>query len=264
MIAPHSKTSQTCRTHDPFCCTIDVDLNARRHETNPSPCRTPGQRRHLAVFCFDTLAPLEPLGGRFEHVAQPAGLKMGEAELQRVRAGGGGQFVHETFAAKLFAVAASARYEPWRNGVSDRHERHASCRMRYGVSTAEPPELMLMKSHDVSLPCSSKARLDVDHRRRAELGPGEFLLARPLERDRLARGLGQPCGLDGGFAGVLAAESAAGVGHDHAHLVVGQPERARQFARESRNGFCVPVQTVSLPSCHSATAARVSIGACWM
>ena len=50
------------------------------------------------------------------------------------------------------------------------------------------------------------------------------------QADRLAGGLGQPGGLDGAFARVLAAEPAAEVGDDDADAVVGQAERPGQLA----------------------------------
>src|SRR5208282_5743436 len=49
------------------------------------------------------------------------------------------------------------------------------------------------------------AALDLDHSRRTEIGPGEFLLARPEQAHRTICGAGQPRRLDSGFAGVLSA-----------------------------------------------------------
>ncbi len=54
--------------------------------------------------------------------------------------------------AKLFAVAASARYEPGRSGASEPTDSQRNLPARYGVFTAALPELMLMKCHEVSAP----------------------------------------------------------------------------------------------------------------
>ena len=74
----------------------------------------------------------------------------------------------------------------------------------------------------------------------------------------------EPRGFDRRFAGVLAAVAGARVGDDHADALLGDAERVGQLACARPNGRCVPVQTVSLPSLHSATAARGSSGTCAM
>ena len=70
---------------------------------------------------------------------------------------------------------------------------------------------------------------DVDHAGRAEVGPGELLLARPDQLDRRVDGAGQPGGLDRRVAKVLAAVGRACVGDDHADGCLRQPERRRQL-----------------------------------
>ena len=55
----------------------------------------------------------------------------------------------------------------------------------------EPPELTLTKCPQASLPSASRAASAVDDGGRAEVGPGELLLARPDEADRPARRLRQ-------------------------------------------------------------------------
>ena len=52
-----------------------------------------------------------------------------------------------------------------------------------------------------------QARLGLDDPGGTEIGPGEFLFARPAQRDGLARRLGEARGLHGAFAGMFAAES---------------------------------------------------------
>ena len=57
--------------------------------------------------------------------------------------------------AKLFAVEASARYEPSRNGGCDRTNLLFFFATLYGVSTALGPDAILMKCQVASLPSSS-------------------------------------------------------------------------------------------------------------
>src|SRR5262245_46186090 len=64
-----------------------------------------------------------------------------------------------------------------------------------------------------------------DESGRAEIGPGELLLAGPGDLDRLPHGLGEPRGLDRGVHGVFAAVPGAHVRDDDADLVRGEAER---------------------------------------
>src|SRR6516162_8244974 len=85
----------------------------------------------------------------------------------------------------------------------------------------------------VKFPGSERAVLadaagHVDDAGRAEVRPGEFLLARPDELYGLAGGLGEPGGFEGVLAGVLAAVRGAHVGHDDPNLIRVQLERAGQ------------------------------------
>ena len=87
------------------------------------------------------------------------------------------------------------------------------------------------------MPSLRDAALDLDDARRPEVGPGEFFLAGPDQLDRPAGLAGQARGLDGRFARVLAAVAGAGVGHDHPHRVVGEPERAGQLAAHAERSL---------------------------
>ena len=82
-------------------------------------------------------------------------------------------------------------------------------------------------------PVSLRAAVDLDDARRPEVGPGEFFLAGPDQLDRLAGRAGEAGGLDGRFAGVLAAVARTRVGHDDADGVVTMPER-RASAHRAR------------------------------
>src|ERR1700751_4103799 len=75
-----------------------------------------------------------------------------------------------------------------------------------------------------------QAGLRLNHSGWAEIGPGEFFFAGPPQGDRSARGPGQARRFDCAFARVFAAEGSAEVRDNHAHLVFGDMECARQFA----------------------------------
>ncbi len=77
----------------------------------------------------------------------------------------------------------------------------------------------------------------LDDTGRAEIGPGELLLARPHQLDRLARGLRQARGLHGRLAGVLAAVAGTHVGHDDAHAFGRDAERGREFRADAERAL---------------------------
>ena len=79
-------------------------------------------------------------------------------------------------------------------------------------------------------PILGHAADDVDDARGSEVGPGELFLARPDDLDRPAGLARQPRRLDGRLDRVLAAVAGAGIGHDDAYGVVGQPEGPGQLA----------------------------------
>src|ERR1035437_2604009 len=54
--------------------------------------------------------------------------------------------------------------------------------------------------------------LGLDDPRRTKIGPGEFLRARPAQRNRFVGCLGEPRRFNRAFAGVFAAETAAKIG----------------------------------------------------
>ena len=115
-----------------------------------------------------------------------------------------------------------------------------------------------------SRPSASTPAVDVDDAGRPEVAPHELFVARVDELDRPAGGLREPRRLDGLLARVLAAVAGAHVGHDDAHAIFGQAKRLRRLRRGRRTAAACRVQTVTLPSVHSATAARGSSGTCAM
>jgi len=72
--------------------------------------------------------------------------------------------------------------------------------------------------------CVQSAR-DINHSRRPEIGPGKLVFTGPADRDGFLRGHGEASGFDRNFTRVFATESAAGVRHDHSHLLARDPKR---------------------------------------
>ena len=206
---------------------VDRDLGARRDVR--ALLRAARQAdADVRLPLLRAVGPVEALGRLLEHRPQARVFEVGEAERQRVLPRRLGQLVHEALAGE---VVGRGRQRPVR-AVPQRGVRLDELalllaravrrldRRRAGVDVDEVPA----RQH----PLVVEARLGVDHRRGAEVGPGELLLARPAEADRLARGLGQPGRLDGALAGVLPAEAAAEIGDDHADLVVRAVETPRR------------------------------------
>ena len=81
---------------------------------------------------------------------------MGEPEGQRVGPGGMGQFVHERFPHEGIGRGRQARFEPWRSGELLPMDRLAFWGTSYGVSMADPPELIFVWSQAISEPLASK------------------------------------------------------------------------------------------------------------
>src|SRR5262249_3085627 len=80
-------------------------------------------------------------------------------------------------------------------------------------------------------------RANVDHTRGAEVGPGEFLFARPDNFDRFFGRASETRGLDGGFTGVLAAVSGAGVRHEHANAFLGNMKCGSEFFADAKGAL---------------------------
>src|ERR1035437_6154057 len=80
--------------------------------------------------------------------------------------------------------------------------------------------------------------LNLDHGCRPEIGPGKLLSAGPAQGNPMARRL-RPTGcLDAGLARVFAAEAAAEIRHDDAHLLVAQMKGARQLRPAAERVLC--------------------------
>ena len=83
------------------------------------------------------------------------------------------------------------------------------------------------------MPSSRDAAGDVNDAGGAEVGPGKFLLTSPDQLDRLAGRFGQAGGFDGGLAGVFAAVTRAGVGHDDANVLLGDAKGFGQLGADA-------------------------------
>src|SRR5690348_9262141 len=82
----------------------------------------------------------------------------------------------------------------------------------------------------VKLPCgdrpiSAHASACFNDSRRAEVSPGEFLLARPDQLHRFTRSFGQSRSFNGRLTSVLASVAGAGVGHDDTNALFGNTKR---------------------------------------
>ena len=132
--------------------------------------------------------------------------------------------------AKWFAVAASARYEPWRSGESAGWNSIALVRDRVGAR-----DRRRARSCSCELPGGERAVAaapapDVDHRRGAEVRPRELLLAGPAHLHRLRRPL-RPAAPPRSRPRRCACRRSRrpGVRHDHADLRFGDAEGRGQL-----------------------------------
>ena len=181
------------------------------------------------VFLPAAAGPVEALGGGFQDGAEARVVQVGEAELERVAAGGGGELVHEGLAGEVVGRRGEGAVGADPQGRIGRHE------LRLGVAGAVRRGDRGAAGVDVDVepggerPRGIEAGLEVDDGGGAEVGPGEFLTARPADEDGLAGGAGEARGLDARLGGVPAAEPAAEVGHDDAHVAGVQAEGARDL-----------------------------------
>ena len=67
------------------------------------------RRRRWATWIYAHVRTSRIFGQRFRGQRGSDRFRDGRAEIERIDSGGGGEFVHETFVAKLLAVAASPR-----------------------------------------------------------------------------------------------------------------------------------------------------------
>ena len=118
-----------------------------------------------------------------------------------------------------------------------RRRRASRCRPGRSCSCGTP-------TRRACRPCARRSSTSMTPAR-AQVRPGELLLARPDDLDRLARGLREARGLDRRVAGVLAAVRGAGVGDMTRAFSLGMRNAAASSSRTA-NGRCVPVQTVTL------------------
>ena len=194
---------------------IDVDLHAARDVA--ALLEAGGHAEALCRARFGP-APSEALGRGFDHRAQARIARILQTEGERLHADRRSKFVH----VGLSREVVGSRRESAIRSLSQRRFGGVVLALlaRNVVRALEAGAAGVVV---VKLPGDDRAVLagaaaDFDDAAGPEVGPGEFLFARPRHFHRLARGSGEASGFDGRFAGVLAAVAGAGVGNDVAHI----------------------------------------------
>ncbi len=187
---------------------------------------------------------------------------MPQSELERVHLGKDRQLVHRRFSSKCVGGRSKCSIGPLpeRRIAIDKSRLHLPGSVRrFDGRTARVVIGEVPSNEPAGVIHTS---FDFDQSSWAKVCPSEFFFARPAQRDRSPCLFGQSCGLDRRFAGMFTAESTTRIGNDQIERNPEAGERRCKARHVLASGCCVPVQTVSLPSSHSATAARGSIGAC--
>ena len=213
---------------------VDADERRRSPPGRPSRARRRCPSRPRRRVGADL--PAEALGGRDRSTGTRAARRRGvaEPELAAGRRRAVGQLVDERLAGEVVGrrrqcpVGALAQRR-----VGRLEPQPLVGHVVVGTPIAALPELMLTHSQAVSVAVGGRAGAHVDDRRRPEVGPGELLLARPLQPHGPARRPGEARGRDGDVGLVLAAEPGARVGDDHPHLGP-RPSPAPRPARGAR------------------------------
>ena len=195
-IAPHSKLA-TARSnlHPPR-------LGIVSRSPPQSQCNCPSQNRTRSRNRVRPFLPLHPnaLAAASNTAFKPLVLDVLQTKLQRIHVGPLRQLVHVDFAREV----VRGRGQPAIRALAQRRagwcETAIFCSgTSYGERNAGSPGVVVVK-----LPRGDACRrsftplADLDHAGGTEVGPGELLLARPVELHRLAGGLREPRGFDGG------------------------------------------------------------------
>src|SRR5205823_2500653 len=90
-------------------------------------------------------------------------------------------------------------------------------------------------SGDASVVADAAAHFDDTGR--PKIGPGEFFFARPANFDRLTRLFCEPSGFERSLAGVLAAITGSGIGHNYAHAIFGNVECFRELGTDAERAL---------------------------
>src|SRR5215471_11994682 len=106
------------------------------------------------------------------------------------------------------AIRAAAEHE-WHGVILDQLVRDVVGRFDPGRAG-----VVVVKLPSGELATRVESAFYFDEARRAEIGPGEFLFARPNEFDGTVGGFRKTRGLDGGVARMFAAVGRTGIGHD--------------------------------------------------
>ena len=155
---------------------------------------------------------------------------MAEAELEGVDAQRVGQLVHMGFAGEVVRRCGQRPIRALGQRRGGRLEVDSLVGDLVRTNEAERARVRVaqLPRRDRAVPTCAAA--DIDHRGRPEVALGELLPAAPANLDRATGGARQPGSLHRNLSPMLAAEAAARVRHDDAHLRFGNAERLGELA----------------------------------
>ena len=187
---------------------------------------------------FPRALPAELVCGGDEHGAQAIVGEMAKPKFQRIDAGSRRQFVHERFAREGIGRGRQRAIRPAAQGLIAGFEfgRGIRDRIRRRNGRSAGVEVDMFPGDQRAILIHGAGH--IDHSCRTEVGPGKLVFAAPAHRNRLLRGQRKAGGFDRDFARMLAAKTAAGVRHNHPHVIVRQPKRSRKFFAGARGLLC--------------------------
>ena len=262
-MGPHSKASQISATSmRPFARSSPTSTQAATTESFSVPQARPTPRS--AVTCWRRAAQPNCCRRPLEHGPEPPVLEVGQPELEGIGAGRRRQLVHEGLAGEVVGRRPEAPVRPL--GQRRLRAHGGDPRVRDGVGSREG-----------RAPRVDAREVPGDERARGASGPRGTRRARPAGSTPTLNSSSRVQRTETGFPAARARRAASTA----ASAVCFPPKpppmsgtitrtRSRGMPSASariscaRKGPSQPAQTVRRSPFHSATAARGSIGACWM
>ena len=193
------------------------------------------RQAHAAIgaLCLSPLFPSKSLCRGFQNSPQPFVLQVRQPVLERVFVGCESQFVHERLPGEIVGCRRQhsvgalpqrrlglAELLPRILDVIRRRQRGSTGIVVYKLPRQKPPILI-------------KAGTGLDQCGGPKVCPREFLFPRPAKRDGPPRRFCQPRRFHRGFSRMLAAETAARIGHDHADMLLRKVESLGQLLSDT-------------------------------